>query len=120
MADSVLPRVRIVRATRPDPQGGNPKHRSWVVVTDVDTDGYFYGVAVSSIIPQGEEVAKSVPLPWDRKFGGHRKTGFFKECWAMCFWLDWFHIDEIAEDDLGGHVPGATLERILNILDEIA
>ncbi|MBX9622839.1 MAG: type II toxin-antitoxin system PemK/MazF family toxin [Gemmataceae bacterium] len=91
---------RIVWATGPDPQGGNPKRRPWVVVSGPYPDGTVLVAAVTTLVGQAP-FAATVPLPFAA--GGHPVTKLKKPSEVVC---DWTMSAPPADlTDSGGAVP---------------
>jgi mRNA interferase MazF len=110
---------RIVYANIPDPRGANPKKRPVIVVTptsQLKTDRPVHVVGITSSLDQ-VSAADCVLLPW-ADFG-RCVTKLSKKSAALCTWVDQVSRDKIASEDIGGIVPPAFMERILEKLETL-
>jgi hypothetical protein len=113
-----LERGRIVWFFASDPQGHNPKKRAFVIVTsteEIRPDQPFKGVAVTGTFRKPLD-PNCVALPWAPT--KHPRTGFRKECVAVCDWICEIHPG--TELQIGGTVPGKQLLEILKKVDALA
>jgi mRNA-degrading endonuclease toxin of MazEF toxin-antitoxin module len=105
-------RGRIVWVELIDPQGGNPKRRPAVIVSDVPgaaaSDTQVWVVAVSTQLESAPADAW-VELPWHRD--GHPKTKLKERCAAVCTWLT--KVPLVSVQEYAGVVPGKQLLEIL-------
>ena len=112
-----LTQGRIVRASVTDRQGGNPKVRPIVVLTDNSEIGSAKTLVGAAITSQFVRPLQSdeVPIPFSPD--GTCVTKLRKDCVAKCSWLCEFEKSEIV--DINGPVPTATLEKILAKVSEL-
>jgi len=105
---------QIVRATIADPQGGNPKRRPVVIVSETAAIVAGGEVVVIAITTQvGSFPAEvSVALPWHR--GGHPRTTLTQRGEAICTWQTGVPVDDVEAPV--GRVPVPEMSRIMEIL----
>ena len=110
-------RGRIVWVELVDPQGGNPKCRPAVILTEpkeVQPEAEVWVVGVTTQV-ETTPADQAVELPWDRK--RHPRTGLKERCVAVCTWLAKIRLEAIKE--YAGVVPGKQLLAILQKVDEL-
>jgi mRNA-degrading endonuclease toxin of MazEF toxin-antitoxin module len=110
-------RGRIILARALDPQGGNPKIRPFVIVTDTEEiqQGIpFVGVAITGSFAKPPP-PDCVQLP--HRPDGHPQTKLNKEAVAMCSWARQIQHEDIV--DYKGMVPARLMEQILAIVHRL-
>ena len=106
---------RIVWATVPDPQGGNPKERPLVIVSatsDIADSDTVIAVAISHSATLREPQPLYVALPFHPQ--GNVGTKLRKPAVAICNWVIELPKDSIRE--AGGVVPPRVLLEIIEKL----
>jgi mRNA-degrading endonuclease toxin of MazEF toxin-antitoxin module len=94
-----------------DQAGRNPKCRPAVVITP--TECIVPGSRIDIVAAAGTFSkplpTNRIPLPWQR--GKHPVTGLYKECVAVCDWLDVVEQSDVVA--IAGICPTAVLSKIL-------
>lgn len=101
-----------------DQAGRNPKDRPVVIISnpnDPENPDTAAGVAISRQY-HARPAELCVKLPWQRS--RHPRTQLRDDCAAICDWIVEFNFSEIRK--IGGRVPDAELNRILQIVSELS